>query len=78
MRFALTTAALCLAANGCASLLDTDCRSDWYYIGVRDGRAGVQPHADTYVAHCRPNGVEPDTRRYMEGWEAGFRALRAA
>ena len=45
-----------LLVSGCAA----DCGPDWYQIGERDGRLGVQSQVDSYAA------------RYTEGYRAGF------
>ena len=35
--------AACLAAEGCATLTDTDCRNaDWYDVGFRDAILALQ------------------------------------
>jgi hypothetical protein len=56
---------LCLALSGCAA----DCGPDWYQVGERDGRIGVQSQAENYAARC---SSRPDAERYAEGYRAGF------
>lgn len=74
MRPALAAAACCVAISGCAGLAEKDCRGDWYQIGLIDGQRGDYPEAalERYAAQCRQYGVQPDAKRYNEGWEAGF------
>ena len=63
---ALAAATLaCAFVSGCA----TDCASDWYAIGQRDGRIGAALQDEYYAARC---AVPVDHARYVEGWEAGF------
>jgi len=65
MRQASRLAACCAILAGCAS----DCGSDWYAIGQRDGRLGAEPQAEIYAARC---GGQVDRARYAEGWQSGF------
>jgi hypothetical protein len=74
MRLALLAAVSSLAIAGCASLIEEECRGDWYQIGQRDGRLGASPQLEIYAARCAPVGVQPDAVRYDEGWKAGFGA----
>lgn len=69
-----TCAVTCLLA-GCANLVERDCRSDWYQVGLRDGHRGDQPDVDAYAAACARFGVRPDAARYRQGWEDGFGEL---
>jgi hypothetical protein len=50
---------------GCA----TDCGSDWYALGQRDGRLGAQPQSEFYAARC---AAPVDAARYSDGWRAGY------
>ena len=76
MRF-LSMSVICIAPAGCASLREHDCRSDWYLVGFRDGRLPTAANVEAYAGECARYGIQPDARRYREGWEAGNRALRA-
>lgn len=78
MKVTFAAAACCLAISGCAGLAEKDCRGDWYQIGMRDGQRGDSPRTelDRYAAQCRPYGVQPDAKRYMEGWRDAFGELR--
>lgn len=58
--------AACVMIAGCAG---TDCGSDWYAIGQRDGRIGADSQAEAYVARC---GGQIDRARYHEGLQSGF------
>jgi hypothetical protein len=60
----LAAAACCAVMAGCA----TDCGSDWYAIGQRDGRIGADSQFDGYAARC---GGQVDRARYEEGLQAG-------
>ncbi len=55
----------CTLLAGCA----TDCGSDWYQVGQRDGRINASPQLASYATRCSP---PPDEARYMEGYQAGF------
>ncbi len=64
----LTAAALaCALLAGCATT--TDCGSDWYAIGARDGRLGAQPQAEYYASRC---AAPVDRALYASGWQDGF------
>ena len=52
--------------SGCAA----DCGPDWYQLGERDGRLGVQSQVELYAARC--TGARPDEARYTEGYRVGF------
>lgn len=69
MRKALLAAACGAILAGCAAIGTTDCGSDWYAIGQRDGRLGANPQIDAYAARC---GGQVDRARYAEGWDAGW------
>ena len=66
MRLFLAVCTLLLSA--CAS----ECGSDWYQVGERDGRMGASPQVDSYMSRC---SGQVDIARYREGYSAGF-ALR--
>ena len=51
--------------GGCA----TDCASDWYALGQRDGRINAGSQAMIYASQC-PGKV--DEARYGEGYREGF------
>jgi hypothetical protein len=65
---------LLLAASGCASLSEKDCRAgDWYAIGLRDGAAGrTEDYVAGHSAACQEYGVAPDHERWLEGRERGL------
>ena len=63
----LFLAACTLLVSACAS----ECGSDWYQVGERDGRMGAGSQAERYTARCG----QVDTARYNEGYREGF-ALR--
>ncbi|MCU0757659.1 MAG: DUF2799 domain-containing protein [Steroidobacteraceae bacterium] len=67
-------AMLLLAASGCASLSEKDCRAgDWYAIGLRDGAAGrTEDYVAEHSAACQEYGVAPDRDRWIEGRERGL------
>ena len=73
----LSASVIAIAVPACASLVEHDCRADWYLIGFRDGRMPSAPQVETYAAECARYGIQPDAQRYKEGWEAGNHALRA-
>jgi hypothetical protein len=73
MRITLAAASSCLALAACAGLIEQDCRSDPYELGVRDARRALPPQAETHVAQCRAFGVDIDAARYMEGWRSAYR-----
>jgi hypothetical protein len=60
----------CLLLGGCAG---SDCGSDWYATGQRDGRLGasLEAQSEFYRGRC---GAQIDQARYAEGWREGFRA----
>ena len=72
MRIALAAASSCLALAACAGLVESECRSDPYELGVRDARRGLPPQAETHAAQCKAHGVELDAARYMEGWRNAY------
>jgi len=53
---------------GCASGT-SDCGSDWYGIGARDGRLGAQPQPDYYASRC---SGPVDRAQYASGWQVGY------
>jgi len=57
---------LCLLTGACASA-GSDCGSDSYALGQRDGVLGAQ--MQQYGTRC---GAQFDQARYAEGWRAGF------
>lgn len=68
-------AMLVAAVTGCAtSGLEERCEpTDWYAIGMSDGRAGYP--AERLVLHrkaCAKAGVEPDELRYLQGRRDGL------
>ena len=73
MRFALTAASSCLALAACAGLIEEECRSDAYQLGVRDALRALPPQAETHVAQCKALGVDIDAARYLEGWRSAYR-----
>lgn len=73
MRSALAAASSCLALAACASLIEPECRSDAYELGMRDARRGLAPQAETHVAQCKALGIDLDAARYMEGWRSAYR-----
>ncbi len=72
MRIALAAAGSCLALAACANLVERECRSDSYELGVRDARRGLPPQIETHVAQCKAFGVQIDAGRYMEGWRSAY------
>jgi hypothetical protein len=66
MKNTLGLAGCCAILAGCAG---TDCGSDWYAIGQRDGRIGADSQIESYAARC---GGQVDRARYAEGLRAGF------
>ena len=64
--------AACLAAEGCATLTDTDCRdADWYDVGFRDAILALQRQEDAYAAACARHAIKVDSARYTQGWIEG-------
>jgi hypothetical protein len=61
-----TISLICLLICGCASS-GSDCTSDAYALGQRDGRLGasLEQQANIYGARC---GAQVDGARYAEGW----------
>ena len=72
MRLALTAASSCLALAACASLVEEECRSDAYELGVRDARRALPPQTEVHVAQCKSISVEIDAARYLEGWRSAY------
>ena len=66
MEKTLVLAAACLVLAGCATLA---CDTDWYETGRRDGRLGLSPQLDDYLARC---GGNVDRARYTAGWKTGW------
>ena len=65
----ITTLFVLVLLGGCASLSSTDCGSDRYATGERDGRLGATPQAQLYATRC---GLAVDEKRYSDGWREGF------
>jgi hypothetical protein len=67
--------ALLVAAVGCAGCVTMDaaeCRSaKWSDVGYRDGLAGLRPMDAFYDYECGKQGVLPDLKAYMTGWQDG-------
>jgi len=67
--------ALLVAAMGCAGCVTMDaaeCRSaKWFDVGYRDGLAGLRPMDGFYDYECGKQGVLPDLKAYMTGWQDG-------
>ena len=61
---------------GCATIREDQCvRTDWYELGVDDGRAGYA--ADRLTEHrsaCARVKVEPDELQYLQGRKVGLTA----
>lgn len=72
-RIATTTMALAALA-GCATIPEDKCATtDWYELGVADGRAGHA--AERLVKHreaCAGVKIEPDETRYLQGRKLGL------
>lgn len=64
-----------LLLAGCATMGADECRgADWYALGERDALIyGLRPYIDTYAHQCAAHGVQPDEKRYLEGWFHGDR-----
>lgn len=69
MKLLISAMACALLTTGCAGMSDSDCRTDWYQLGARDGRLGASSQLDLYAARCT---AQPDSSRYSEGYRAGF------
>lgn len=72
--------AAALAAAGCASLSESECRAgDWRGIGVADGRDGQPPErlADHREA-CSKHGVALDEQAWHQGRDEGLRGFCTA
>jgi hypothetical protein len=74
MKILLATAFAALAV-GCAAAPKTACNTDAYLIGQRDGR--MAKNADEAAAGYAAKCGSFDVARYRDGWDVGFRALRA-
>ncbi len=61
-----TTILLLTLLAGCAST--TNCGSDWYAIGERDGLLGAPFQAEQYAGQC----TTMDTARYDEGFRVAY------
>ena len=61
---------LAVIVAGCAGFGVPDCGSDWYEIGMRDGRLGASSQVERYATTC-PN---LDRKRYEEGHAVGTAA----
>jgi hypothetical protein len=72
MRVPFILAFACLALAGCAGMSAEECRtSNWFDVGFRDGLAGMQRRDITYEYQCGQQGVAPDSRAYLTGWQDG-------
>jgi hypothetical protein len=65
MKGASLIAACCAILGGCAA----DCGPDWFSVGARDGRLGVESQVDNYAGRC---SGPVDRVRYEEGRQAGL------
>ncbi len=69
-----TTTTLLAALGGCATIPEDKCATtDWYALGVTDGRAGHA--AERLVKHreaCAGVKIEPDETRYLQGRKLGL------
>ena len=72
MRAASASLALLAFLAGCAHLMESDCRVDWYKMGLRDGMGNWPMDVDLYARECARYGIVPDAGRYMKGWHDGF------
>lgn len=72
MKLAVAAVGTCLALAACAGLVERDCRSDPYQLGVRDARMALEPQIDRYAGQCKAYGSGPDAARYMEGWRSAY------
>ena len=74
MRFAWMAALGAVLLSGCATIPEDQCaKTDWYELGIKDGRAGYT--ADRLVQHrdaCARAKVEPDETKYLQGRKAGL------
>jgi hypothetical protein len=70
----LTTLALALALQGCASLTPEQCmRADWRQIGLADGVGGYgATRANDHAEACAKHGVQPDLNAYLSGRAEGL------
>jgi hypothetical protein len=73
MRSTLAVACSAFAFAACASVVEQECRTDSYELGVRDARRALPPQAETHVAQCKALGVDIDAARYLEGWRSAYR-----
>jgi len=64
----LLAALACALIAGCAGIATSDCASDAYSLGTRDGRLGATPQAELYAQRC---GASIDREKYEAGWNAG-------
>lgn len=71
---ALIMVLLALAAAGCASLSEKQCRSgDWTAVGRADGAKGLPAQElERHREACAGYGVKPDTARYRAGHAQGL------
>jgi hypothetical protein len=58
----------CALVAGCAGIANSDCATDAYSLGARDGRLGATPQAELYAQRCR---AAVDRERYEAGWAEG-------
>jgi len=64
----------CLAAAGCTTLSETECRgTNWYERGRTDARVyAIQPTIARYAQECAAYGVKLPESDYMDGWRQGY------
>ena len=74
MRFAFAMVIGAALLGGCATIPEDQCaKTDWYELGLKDGRAGYS--AERLVQHreaCAGVKVEPDELRYLQGRKVGI------
>jgi len=74
MRFYFSMAIGAALLGGCATIPEDQCaKTDWYELGLKDGRAGYP--AERVIQHreaCAGVKVEPDELRYLQGRKVGI------
>lgn len=76
-RLALLSASLLLLAlAGCETMSEDQCRrADWGERGRADGRNGEpEDHVEAHRRACAKANVQPDERRWRQGWAEGVRS----